>query len=235
MNKVQEHINDGKMWLNSENRWCKKCPSCNSIIIGKDGTVTTKFNVSHSIIKQKTCHSCIKIGKPTWASLNRELMSEKHSGEKHPMYGKHHTDEMKLKQRNRYLGTKKSELTKQKVSQSIKNAWKCPIKRKNMLDRCKWNNTSMDKGQQELIEKWNALGFKFELNHRIVIDNNLFYIDGYDPIHNVVIEYDSKYHSKTNQLKKDSFRQKLIISKLNPKKFWRYNKLNKTFFQYIYI
>ena len=51
----------------------------------------------------------------------------------------------------------------------------------------------------------------------------MFYIDGYDPIHNVVLEYDGKYHSKLKQKEKDIIRQNKIIKLLSPKVFWRYD------------
>jgi len=235
MSKVQEHIKTGKIWKNIEGKWCKRCPSCGSEVIGKTGNPNTMYEMSCSISKGQLCHSCIEIGKPTWSSLNKEKFGKMVSGDKHPMFGRKHTAEMKLKQRNRYLGTTLSEETKKKVSESVKKAWKNPLKREHMIDRCKWNNIAMDKGHKELIDKWNKLGFNFVLNYQLKTGNNMFYIDGYDPIHNVVLEYDSKYHNKEAQRKKDKIRQQKIIDTLKPKKFWRYNFSNKTFFQYIYI
>ena len=234
MSKVREYINDGRLWKNTDGKWCKKCPKCNSIVESKGCTDDLMYSMSYSITKNQVCHSCIKIGKPTWSSLNREIMAKKHSGINHPMYGRKQTDKTKLSQRNRYLGTKLSDYTKQKVSESVKRAWGDPVKRKNMLDRCKWINTAVDKGQRELIDKWNNLGFKFEINYMLKTGTHLFYIDGYDPIHNIVIEYDSKYHNKSKQQKKDLIRQELIINILKPKKFWRYNSTKKTFVLYLY-
>ena len=123
----------------------------------------------------------------------------------------------------------RSNNTKHKLCISIKNAWKDPSKRKRMLDRCRWKNTSADNGQLELLKKWNNLGFRFSVNHQVKTDVDLFYIDGYDPIHNVVLEYDSKYHSKEPQKSKDLIRQNKIINILKPKRFWRYNAVNKQF------
>jgi len=42
--------------------------------------------------------------------------------------------------------------------------------------------------------------------------------------HNVVLEYDSKYHRKLSQKNKDLQRQQRIISILNPKKFWSWKR-----------
>jgi len=57
----------------------------------------------------------------------------------------------------------------------------------------------------------------------------LCYIDGYDKEHNVVLEYDSKYHLKLSQQNKDKKRQQKIIDILKPRRFWRYDAVNKTF------
>jgi len=45
---------------------------------------------------------------------------------------------------------------------------------------------------------------------------------------NVILEYDSKYHTKLNQQLKDLVRQNKIIEMLKPKAFWRYDVTNKT-------
>ena len=233
MSKVSRHIADGLMWQNAEGKWCKRCPSCNKEVVGKDGSVTTKFNVSHSIIIGQVCHSCIKVGKPSWSSLHKEEMSRRHSGENHPMFGRHHTDEMKKRQAERNIGKKLSEDMKKRLSETSKKAWRDPDKRKRMIYASKWNNISVDKGQLELLGRWNSIGFQFEPNYQLKTDNDLFYIDGYDKEHNVVLEYDSKYHTRVQQKQKDLMRQKKVIDILHPKKFWRYSKVNGSFMECI--
>ena len=122
--------------------------------------------------------------------------------------------------------------TKMKLTMASKNAWKAPYIRKkyhDALQKTKWINVRTDKGQLELLEKWNRLGFQFQPNYQVRTDTDLFYIDGYDPVHNVILEYDGKYHHKPGQKEKDTIRQQKIIQTMNPKKFWRYNAVNKTF------
>ncbi len=119
--------------------------------------------------------------------------------------------------------------TKNKLSIALKVAWKDSLKRKKMLERCRWKNTSADKGQLELLKKWNTIGFQFLPNYRVKTNTDLFYVDGYDPSHKVVLEYDSKYHFSEPQKSKDLVRQNKIIDILKPKKFWRYNAINKQF------
>lgn len=117
-----------------------------------------------------------------------------------------------------------------KLSESVKLAMHRPEIRKKHLDalsKTKWVKVKTDDGQLELLEKWNRLGFHFEPNYQVHTDTDLFYIDGYDKEHNVVLEYDSRYHNKPSQKEKDLIRQNKIIDILKPKKFWRYNAVNK--------
>ena len=209
-------------------------PVCSKLLIYKNNKDTTKFNVSNSIFKNESCLSCSKIGKPTWSSLHRKEFSKIQCGKNHPMYGKHHTEEFKLKQKNRMIGNIFSSITKKKLSESSKRAWNNPTIRKKYIDaleKTKWIKVKTDKGQLELIEKWNKLGFNFEPNYQVKTDQDLFYIDGYDKEKNVVLEYDEKYHLKPFQQKKDLIRQNKIIEILKPKKFWRYDKINEIFIE----
>lgn len=68
-----------------------------------------------------------------------------------------------------------------------------------------------------------------EPNFQVKTDTHLFYVDGYDESKGVVLEYDSKYHTKPIQIQKDLIRQQIIIDILKPKKFWRYSSTKKTF------
>lgn len=234
MSKVKQYITNGLMWKDTMGRWCKQCPRCNREIVGKDGTSITKFNVSNSITKGTVCHSCVKIGKPTWASLHREEMSRKHRGNKHPFYGKKHTKEFRQKQSKRFKGRELSDRIKRNLSRSNTEAWKRPDVREkynNALLRTKWLKVRTDIGQLELLKKWNGLGFNFLPNYQIKVGNDLFYIDGYDVERNVVLEFDSSYHDKYKQSNKDLVRQVKIIKMLNPKRFWRYNAKKHIFIE----
>jgi len=117
----------------------------------------------------------------------------------------------------------------QKMSDNTTRSWNTPsIKKKYIesMSKTKWLKVRTDVGQLEMLEKWNRLGFKFEPNYQLHTDEVLYYLDGYDKEHNVVFEYDSKYHN--NQKEKDLIRQNKIIELLHPKKFWRYNAVNQT-------
>ena len=205
-------------WAIKTNRQCRSCSQINKEVSDES--------------KKKM--SLVKIGKPTWSSLHREEFSKIQSGKNHPMYGKHHTDEFKSKQRIRMTGNIFSDVTKKKLSEASKKAWNNPIIRKkynDALEKTKWIKVKTDKGQLEFLEKWNKLGFNFEPNYQIKTDRYLFYVDGYDKERNVIMEYDAKYHLKPLQQKRDLARQNKIIEILKPKKFWRYDKINGIFIE----
>lgn len=118
------------------------------------------------------------------------------------------------------------------LSKSVKEALHTPEIRKRHIEslhQSDWLKVKTDKGQIELLKKWNMLGFRFEPNYQVHTDTDLFYVDGYDKQRNVVLEYDGKYHKRSQQKKKDMIRQNKIIDILKPKKFWRYDAIGKQF------
>ena len=122
--------------------------------------------------------------------------------------------------------------TKSKLADASRKAWKNPeIRRKyhDALQKTQWLNVRTDKGQLDLLNKWNLLGFQFHPNYQVRTETDLFYVDGYDPIRNVILEYDGKYHHKPGQKEKDEIRQQKILDTLKPRRFWRYDAHNKTF------
>ena len=121
---------------------------------------------------------------------------------------------------------------KEKHKKAIKLALHRPDTRRRhieALSKVNYLGRATDVGQVDLINKWNKLGFNFKINYQIHTDDFLAYLDGYDKERNVVLEYDSKYHSKLSQQKKDLVRQNKIIEILKPKKFWRYDSRTKQF------
>lgn len=130
------------------------------------------------------------------------------------------------------LGKSRPESDRQKISRSVKLAMTKPDVKKKVYDslvRTKYLKVRTDSGQLELLKRWNDLGFCFEPNYQLHTDDFLCYIDGYDKTHNVVLEYDGKYHKKIEQQRKDLVRQQQIIRILNPKRFWRYDSESKQF------
>jgi hypothetical protein len=207
-------------------KYKKNCPQC-----GKDMFYSSMDSLSHC--KNTKCNYCANVirGK----SSNRK--------------GCHHRDESKQLISLSKIGIKESEVICLKKSESqkkrysnieernntsnvVKLAMHRPDVRKKHLDalhHSRWIKVKTDKGQLELLNKWNRLGFNFEPNYQLKTNEDLFYVDGYDKEKNVVLEYDSKYHKKLGQKNKDLIRQQKIINILNPNKFWRYNPDNKQF------
>jgi hypothetical protein len=155
-------------------------------------------------------------------------------------------EKLSIAQKERYLDIKEKQKSsiaqrkywkihpeeKKKRSILTKKALHSPEIRKRhikALVETKYLGKSVDKGQLELLDKWKLLGFNFQPNYQIHTDDFLCYLDGYDKEKNVVLEYDTKYHSSIGQKEKDLVRQQKIIDILKPKKFWRYDAVNKQF------
>lgn len=152
-------------------------------------------------------------GKP-WSDEAKLKMSIHRKGKVFPWMRRQPTDE-----------------TVEKLKKASTVAWHNPAIRKkyhDALQRTKWIRVRTDIGQIELLDKWNRLGFSFQPNYQIRTSDGLFYIDGYDSINNIVLEYDGKYHRKLGQKEKDEMRQQKIIQTLKPKRFWRYDAVEKT-------
>jgi hypothetical protein len=157
-------------------------------------------------------------------------MSLSHKGQSPWIAGKKHTPESRDKMRVAQLGMPKSEAHRLASAMATKIAMHRPDVRERhvkALAETKWFGKSVDRGQMGVLSKWNSMGFKFVPNYQIHTDTDLFYVDGYDEGRNVVMEYDSKYHHRAYQQRKDLDRQQKIIGILKPKKFWRYDAINR--------
>jgi len=212
-------------YKDEDNNWNRYCPKCNKIIIyGKDKNAKYYAHKRHKI--NGLCHSCAAIGK-SFSELTRLKISKSKKGTK---FSEEHKNKLSVSHKG--LDT----WNKNKKCPTIVDAIHRPEVRMKHLEglyHSKWIKVRTDLGQLELLEKWNKLGFNFEPNYQIHINTDLFYIDGYDKERNVIIEYDSSYHNKPHQKRKDLIRQQKIIDILKPKKFWRYNKNQKNFIEVI--
>ena len=200
------------------------CPDC-----GGKRFFAHKYYAAKAMKKGAYCRYCANKGERCY-KYGQPLTQETKDKISQAMTGKKHTDEHKANiskgTRLRYL----FDTARKETSELTKIAMHNPEVRKwhiEGLHHSKWLKVRTDRGQLELLEKWNRLGFRFEPNYQVHTDTDLFYVDGYDKDHNAVLEYDSKYHSKPHQQQKDFSRQQKIIDILHPKRFWRYESINK--------
>ncbi len=215
-----------------DKKYKRNCPKC-----GKELFSLRKSALIDAIKKNRVCKSCSLLG-------NKRLLGYQFSDEQkckisislknreHHLRGKH----LPLYQKERLMEGNKNWIRNdeylKKLSKSTKLALHKPdIRKKHIeaLSKVNYLGRAVDIGQTELLEKWNKLGFNFEINYQVKTNEDLFYIDGYDKEKKVVFEYDSKYHNSPKQQKKDLIRQQKIINILKPKKFWRYNSETKQF------
>mgnify|MGYP001383989416 CR=1 FL=1 len=231
--KTKWYFNDS----NKKNRLCRKC-----FAVGENNSNFGNKYSDESKLKISNGNKGKLIGgkNPTKRLDVRQKISEKLKGRKLSDYiinkisnskrginlSENHKEKISISQIKRYNNIKE----KLKTSISVKKAMHRDDVRKKHLDalhHSEWIKVRTDKGQLELLEKWNRLGFNFIPNYQIKTDLDLFYLDGYDKEKNIIIEYDTKYHNKPSQKQKDLVRQQKIIDILGPKKFWRYDSINE--------
>ena len=213
----------------------RNCPECNREIY-----YCTKYVLESAILNNTKCRSCGKKGKlhpmfgKSFSNEHRKKLSDAHKGKKC-------STESKEKIRLKAIGRKVSEETRRKMSvaKTGKVSWKKGLKgfvfseetkrklRNFAANQPRRFGRAVDKGQVELINKWNTLGFNFEINYKLHTDEVLYFLDGYDKERNIVMEYDGKNHLLSKQKEKDLIRQNKIIDILKPKKFFRYDAVNK--------
>lgn len=232
------------------NKFIRQCPSCYRNLLysrldvlrsaEKRNVLCNSCGQKSRIYTEEFRHKMVEIYKNSSTEMKIKrmgMLNKLHSTEtKNKMSSKAAGRIMPIEQKKKiglsHLGKFISNETKTKLQKSSKRAWKIPhIRQKyyTSLQKTKWIRVRSDIGQLELLNKWNRLGFNFQPNYQLHIDDFLCYIDGYDPIHNIVLEYDGKYHQKQNQQQKDIIRQQKIVDILHPKKFWRYNAVNKQY------
>ena len=192
----------------------RNCPGCGNEIL------YISYDSFRHVKKTSKCRYCSNIR----SDKSKKAISIKQTGRKLSL-------DTKLKMSNFQKIRYSNPLELIKMKNAVKRAMHRPDVRKKhveALHKTRWLKVRTDKGQLELLEKWNRLGFKFEPNYQVHTDLDLFYVDGYDKEHNIVLEYDGKYHNIIGQQQKDLIRQQKIIDILKPKKFWRYSSENKT-------
>jgi hypothetical protein len=129
------------------------------------------------------------------------------------------TDEYRRKQSEMMKSKRKSE----SFGESFKE--KCRVNKLNQIKKqgvCKTYNENACK----FIDELNKLN-GWELQHALnggEFSISGYSLDGYDKKRNIVFEYDEPKHNKKSQIEKDRRREKIIIEKLKPKMFLRFNE-----------
>jgi hypothetical protein len=210
-------------YQNIVGNWCRPCPICGKIIeYGNDKNAKYYSKVANG--KKTRCHSCQMKERNILEETKRKISLAKTGKMLSEDHRKKMSDSARKERKHRYSIRENRDI----LSKSVKEAMHRPDVRKKHLDalrHSRWIKVRSDKGQLEMINCWNKMGFNFEPNYQIHTDDFLCYLDGYDKDRNIVLEYDSKYHHR--QKEKDLIRQQKIIGILNPKKFWRYDVVNK--------
>jgi len=207
-----------------DNLWFRKCPGC-----GKELKYMSENNALKAMQKEARCQTCCRLGS------------------RNPFYKRTHSDVFKKKMSNIHLGTKHSEETKIKIGLNSGKTWvgrkhSEETKRKmrsNLLRKFESSGIGqcIDVGATQFFEKYNKEN-DANFQPRRFIDLG-YDADGYDENLHSWIEYDTKYHKKIGQQKKDVVRQKNIIQYFenigNPlKKFLRVDATNNEEAKVIY-
>ena len=192
--------------------WIRNCPQCYKQLI-----YNRKGNRDRHERKRSVCSTCCRVGKPTWASLNKTKASQASTGRKHTL-----TSLQKIidARRNQYPPSKgkiRSEESKEKMRLSVIRRFE-----RDGIIRS-YNPKACD-----FIDKLNTK-FGCHLQHAKnggEIQMCGFFVDGYDKEKNIIFEYDESHHYKSDgSLKnKDNNRQMLLINRVKPRRFIRYNE-----------
>lgn len=225
----------------------KLCNSCgvklnHADVTGKNNPFYGKHhtNETKNKWKQSRNYDWLKTNNPMFNSDTRNIVSEKLSGKRNPMYGKtkennpfykkRHTTETKLKIQARCkglnIGIPKTEPHKLKIRLAHINR----IKKLGYYWRGNYNSTACE--YFDKLNKQNGWNLQHALNGGEL--NILGYqMDSYDKNRNIIIEYDEPHHyTITGELKnKDVIRMNKIIQYLNCQ-FFRFNEKTQTLKEY---
>ena len=213
----------------------RHCPKCNREIF-----YSRKDSLKRAETQNRLCSSCTISGEnnPFYGKHHTDISNKKnaewHKGRKTSDIHKLNTSRNHSKY---WLGKKRDLQTRQKVSIGLKG--KTPtnetryklrlsaIKRIEKQGIVRAFNPKacifIDKLNQE--KGWNLQhaenGGEVELYG--------YFVDGYDRERNIIFEYDESHHYdiRGNLKTEDVKRQKNLLEKINPSKFFRYDEMNK--------
>lgn len=143
-------------------------------------------------------------------------------GKDNHFYGKTHSNESLERMSKIKLGKKYSDITKQKLSELVKNG-KIGTLGKSMSEETKLKirisklkrmedlgiGGCEDKGAKEYLQ-WLNMYYDYKFEPKVFMDIG-YRADGYDEQKHTWLEYDTKYHSGLKQRNADEIRQNNII------------------------
>lgn len=181
-----------------KNVYSKTCPDC-----GVTQTYSCRKSYTNSLIGKSKCKKC-RVNTFGFRNINKSVF-------KTDEYRKKQSEMMKKKRQTESFGDSFKE--------------KCRI---NKLKKIQEQGVSKTYNENacKFIDQMNEK-FGYKLQHALnggEITVSGFSLDGYDKEKNIVFEYDEPKHNKKCQIEKDKIRQQIIIDKLNPIKFLRFNE-----------
>lgn len=210
--------------------YTRRCPRCKMLL-----TYSSIGNLNLAIKKNCSCRSCTFSGK-SFSHETRQKMSISHRGLKHtdvhkrkirgpgnPMYGIHRYDKL-----NPFYGKKHTDDSRRKMRISA-----C----KRVLELQRSNDgrlNNIGKGEIQYFDKlekergWNGIRQYF-------IEELGYFVDYYEPTHNIVVEYDEPRHYKNGNLRPNDIRRMNEIIKYLKCTFLRYKEYNKELIKYVQL
>ena len=202
-------------------KYTKLCPRCN-----REMTYLSREVFLHSVAQNRCCNNCKNKGRHP-SEITRKKMGAAHVGLKHteqhrenirgqgnPMYGVHRYDEL-----NPFYGKRHSEEARRKMRVAM-----C----KKVL-RMYWSHgrmASIGAGEKAYFDQLERERGWFG-NRQHFVSHLGYFVDYYEPNHNIVVEYDEPRHYRHGHLReKDRVRMEQIRSYLNCE-FWRYDAYRK--------
>ena len=236
---IKDLISNSIIWKDELNQcWCRRCPKCYKVL--EHNGKYAKRSAGRFHLQNRSCGVCKRTGKHHSKNTidkikesNKKYYSIK---ENHPWYGKKHTEEQKrkigdanrkrilsddtrIKMSNSHKDKKLTEKTKQILSSNSPKFWLG----KKLSDNAKQNMriaklkrleklgipACIDKGASEWFGKYNKTT-NSNLRPKRFFDIG-YDADGYDEEKHIWVEYDTLYHNRIRQQKKDLIRQNNII------------------------
>jgi hypothetical protein len=200
-----------------------KCPGCDKPrkYIGK----SARWHYERAIKNKSVCLSCLakspRHNTPSHTTphseetkrkirekrkLQKNVRGGSMKGKDNPFYGKKHTEEERYKMRTAIIQNLKDK--------GIKFGYK--------------GANNYNPKACEFIDKLNGL-LGLNLQHALnggEIELYGYFADGYDKDKNIIFEYDEKYHRKPEHKNRDAHRQSIMIEKIQPSLFLRYDEKN---------